>query len=92
LEFCIRYPFHEKCKRFLEGMDAKELNKLNPAIIERAFERLTQAMESGIVSRRKIPSVITRDEKEYHEMNMFDPQSWNVVSQFLDGKIKVIET
>jgi len=40
----------------------------------------------------KIPQVITRDEKEYHEQNMFDAQSWNVISQFLDGKIKVIET
>jgi DNA-binding transcriptional regulator YhcF (GntR family) len=92
LEFCVKYPFHDRAKKYLEGMDAKNLDKLNPAIIERAFERLTQAMESGIVSKRKIPAVITKDEREYHEQNMFNAQSWNVISQFLDGKIKVIET
>jgi DNA-binding transcriptional regulator YhcF (GntR family) len=79
----------DKCKRFLEGMDAKHLEGLNPSIIERAFERLTQAMESGIVSKRKIPSVITKDEYEHLKVCRGHSDSKFILKEVYEGKIKV---
>ena len=95
---CIKYPWLPKCKRYVEGLDAKDVfNKPEfQPIVERAFERLEQALETGLVSKTKIPKTITKDELRYHENRACSLEwseamsSWNIISQVHEGKIKVV--
>jgi hypothetical protein len=70
-------------------MDIRDLCQPRYAqIVERAFERLEQALESGIVSRRKIPAVITENEYQYYKANRgFESRS--ILRQVYKGKVKV---
>jgi len=96
-EKCRKYPYLPQCKVFLEGMDAKDLEKPEmAAILERGFERLEQALETGLVSKTKIPTTITKDELQYHQNRACSPEwseamsSWNVLMQVYEGRIKVV--
>jgi len=98
LEDCRKYPWMPKCKKFVEGLDIKQVlsDPEYQPIVERAFERLEQALETGLVSKTKIPKTITKDELRYHENRACSLEwseamsSWNIISQVYEGKIKVV--
>jgi len=47
LEDCRKYPWMPKCKKFVEGLDIKQVlsDPEYQPIVERAFERLEQALK-----------------------------------------------
>jgi len=90
-EDCIKYPWLPRCRIFASGIDVKELgDPKHSEVVERGFERLEQALETGVVSKQKIPKAITQEEFEFHMSNKDCPQSANVLRSVYNGKTRVL--
>jgi len=95
-EKCRKYPYLPQCKVFLEGMDAKDLEKPEmAAILEGGFERLEQALETGLVSKTKSPKTISAQKYEQLKKDAqsldktVSTEAQNILNNVKKGKTEV---